>query len=338
MTLSSLLSQKNIERLERSFGFVGILILCWMTYRLGPSLIADNFRKVGLGFFIFVLSKSVTYLCETFAWKLILAEEGKKVGFFRLARTVLEGESLNYITLTRMGGEPLKVYSLKESVPLATAASSVIVLKFCTLFSFWLLISLGFLSVLFQGDLTGDIKKSLGLEVVLLTGFIFLIVWIQKKGTFSPLSWLLNKFRSKREWISTQVIRLTRLDNKILETYRLRSRRIAVSVLLCAVHWLEEIFFLWLAFRFLHVEEGWMITALIGIIALLMNSFFFFVPWRAGTQEGTMVLTFTILGLSEPLGLSLAILRRMRELVLVFLGLILFSLEAASETSPPVQK
>ncbi|MBI3012019.1 MAG: hypothetical protein HYY63_00150 [Elusimicrobia bacterium] len=51
-----------------------------------------------------------------------------------------------------------------------------------------------------------------------------------------------------------------------------------------------------------------------------------------------MVLTFTILGLSEPLGLSLAILRRMRELVLVFLGLILFSLEAASETSPPVQK
>jgi len=104
--------------------------------------------------------------------------------------------------------------------------------------------------------------------------------------------------------------------------------------MLCSIKWLEEILFIWLVFRFLHIGQDWFVPTLVCTISLLMNSFFFFVPWRAGTQEGTMVLTFTLLDLSEPVGLSLAILKRLRELVWVFIGLILFSLEAMTNQPP----
>src|SRR5438552_2183816 len=81
---------------------------------------------------------------------------------------------------------------------------------------------------------------------------------------------------------------------------------IAVSTFLCAISWIEEIFFVWLTLHFLKIRESWFLPTLIGTLSLLLNHLFFFVPWRAGTQEGTMVLTFTLLNLQQSTGLSLA--------------------------------
>lgn len=326
-------SAKTLQTFERAIGIVGLLVLCWMIVRLGPVRIAANLHTVSWGFFLMVAFKGVRYFCQTIAWKLILTQAQRKIGFWKLFKINLEGESLNYITITRMGGEPLKAIAIKEHSSLAQAAASVIVLKFCYIFGFWLTIAGGFIAILLDADVTGEIKRGVGMGLVALTIFILFFSWIQKRGMFSPLSWFLRQFQSKREWISRQVLRLTRLDQEILETYRSKPVRVSVSALLQALGWVEELFFIWLALHFLKLDETWVLPTLIGMMSLLMNSLFFFVPWRAGTQEGTMVLAFTLLDLSEPMGLSLAILRRMRELVWIFAGLILFALE--SVPTPP---
>lgn len=329
------ISPKTFQNFERVLGILGIGILCWMIYRLGPGHISANLHTVSWGFFLMVLFKGMRYLAQTLSWRLLLGEERKKVSFWKLFKTNLEGESLNYITITRMGGEPLKAWGIKEKVSLAHSAASVIVLKFCTILGFWIVISSGFLTILFNTDVTSEIKKYVGIGVIIVTIFLISISWIQKIGMFRPVSWILKQFRSKKEWIATQVLRLTKLDDKILETYRSYPGRVSSSTLLTAIGWAEEFFFIWLAFYFLKINETWVLPTLIGTMSLLLNSFFFFVPWRAGTQEGTMVLTFTLLNLSEPTGLSVAILKRMRELVWIFSGLILFALETApTETQP----
>ena len=130
---------------------------------------------------------------------------------------------------------------------------------------------------------------------------------------------ILKKFESQTEWLKDHVLRLTRLDDQVIETYSSRPFRISVSVILCALVWVEELFFIWLGLRFLHLDVSWFTAAILGTMALLLNHLLFFVPWRAGTQEGTMVLAFTFLNLSEPAGLSIAILKRLRELLWVFL-------------------
>lgn len=331
------ISDKAIQNFERAFGIAGLCILSWMIHKLGPSRIANNLHMVSWGFFLMVLSKGTRYLLQTVAWKLILAQERGKIAFWKLFKIILEGESINYITITRMGGEPLKIYAIKNDVPLATAAASVIVLKFCTILGFCMTISIGFIAILIKADVTGAIKFKMGIGLISLAIFLLMFSWVQKIGMFRPLKWILNQFQSKREWIDNQVIRLTRLDNKILETYRSQPTQITLSAFLNTLVWFEEIFFIWLVFHFLHMGEEWILIALIGTMSLLLNSFFFFVPWRAGTQEGTMVLTFTLLNLSESVGLSLAILKRMRELLWVFAGLIFFALESTpSESKTPV--
>lgn len=323
------LIEKIIQNFEKALGFVGLVVIFWMVHRLSPVRILANLRLVGWGFFLMVLMQGLHYLFETMAWRSILGhDDRKKVGFWKMFKINLQGEALNYITLTRMGGEPLKVISISDSVGLAHSAASVIVQKFCVIFGFWLTIAVGFLAVLFHADVTGEIKNKMAFGLLALTVFILLASWLQRMGMFSPLSWVLKQFQSKWHWVSDQVLRLTHLDSKILETYHSRPLQVSAAIFFNAFAWIEEILFIWLTVYFLKMDEHWFTPVLVGTIAMMMNSLFFFVPWRAGTQEGTMVLSFNLLNLSEPAGLSVAILRRLREMVWIFAGLILFALES----------
>lgn len=312
---------------ERGIGIAGMGITCWMLYRLGPSRIAANLHLVNWGFFILAGLKAAEYLLESFAWKLIASEKNRKIPFGRAFLYTLEGNSLNYITLTHMGGEGLKAVAFREKIGLARSAAAAVVLKFCTLLGFWLVISGGFILALFSADLPVKVKVYFGIGITLVTAIILSASWVQRVGIFGPFVRLLQKFESQMESLREYVLHLTRLDEHILETYRSRPWRVSAAVLLCSLVWVEEIFFIWLGLRFLRLEENWFIVVIAGSISLLLNRFLFFVPWRAGSQEGTLVLAFTILGLSEPVGFSIALLKRLRELLWVFLGLSAFAIE-----------
>lgn len=326
-------SALNILRMERAFGVFGLGITFWMIYRLGPSRVAANLHQIGWGFFALTAMKGAEYFLETIAWMLILAGEKEKIGFWKVFKNILEGNALNYITMTRMGGEPLKAVAFKDRLGLAKSAASAIVLKYCVLMGFWIAISGGFIVILFEADIPADFKIKIGGGIALVSLFMLSISWIQRIGVFSPISWVLKKFESQRDWIKENILRLTHMDKQIVETYRSRPLGITIAIFLCTLGWVEEIVFIWLGLEFLRMGENWLTAISIGTISMLLNHLLFFVPWRAGTQEGTVVLAFTITDLSEPVGLSIAILKRLRELVWVFVGLSFF----ASETlkSPP---
>jgi uncharacterized protein (TIRG00374 family) len=322
------ISDRAIQNFEKAFGVAGLFISAWMIYRLGPQRIAENLHTVGWGVFLIILTRALHYLFETAAWKLVLAERGRGLSFFRLLIILLQGESLNYITVTKVGGEALKAYAIRQRTGLALSAASVIVLKFCTLVGFWIVIFGGFLAILFNAAVEPKVKGAVGVGLVAVTLLILTLSWIQKIGLSGPLSWIIRPLELRWKQLSGFALRLARVDRHIVEMYRSGGLRVGVATLLCVLSWIEEIVAVWVLLQFFGMPESWFIPTLIATTALLLNSLFFFVPWKAGTQEGTMVLTFTILGLSEPLGLSIAILRRLRELFWVFLGLVLFSIES----------
>lgn len=333
-----ILSEQNLQRAEKAFGYLGMAIVAWMVYRLGPRRIAENLHMVNWGIFLMIALKGARFLAQALSWKLLLGEQRRGVSFRRLLRVALEGEALNYITITRVGGEAVKAYALKPQIPLSISAASVIVLKFTHLMGFWIVLTIGFLMVHFS-DLSGGVKAAAGLGIGALAAFLIFLYWIQNIGMFRPVAWMLGKVQSKRAWIDEQALRLTRLNNQILETYRSRPGRIILSIVIQALGWVEEIVFIWLTFLFLKLPQDWLLPTLVTTLALLLNSLFFFVPWRAGTQEGTLVLVFTMLDLSEPMGLSVAILKRVSELFWVFLGLAFFALETVqAPDAPAVEK
>jgi hypothetical protein len=63
----------------------------------------------------------------------------------------------------------------------------------------------------------------------------------------------------------------------------------------------------------------------VEVLSVAIDGMLFFVPAKAGTQEGGKVLIFTILGLDPAKGLALGIVRRIRELTWASIGLMILS-------------
>ena len=63
----------------------------------------------------------------------------------------------------------------------------------------------------------------------------------------------------------------------------------------------------------------------IEVLSVAIDALLFFVPAKAGTQEGGKVLIFQMLGLDPAKGLALGIIRRLRELSWSMVGLIVLA-------------
>ena len=98
------------------------------------------------------------------------------------------------------------------------------------------------------------------------------------------------------------------------------------------------------------VAEVWLILQLLGApvpiaLALVIEAFgtgisfaTFFLPVQIGVDEGGAVATFLALGLSGATGLSLSLVRRVREITWVAIGLLLLAgASKRSEIAVPVR-
>jgi hypothetical protein len=77
--------------------------------------------------------------------------------------------------------------------------------------------------------------------------------------------------------------------------------------------------------------EAWLLEALIQVLRIVT----FFIPSSIGAQEGGIVLIFQQFGFANPLSLTFAIIRRIREILWVGVGLLLWSL---MEDRPAIPK
>ena len=68
--------------------------------------------------------------------------------------------------------------------------------------------------------------------------------------------------------------------------------------------------------------EAWLLEALIQVLRIVT----FFVPASVGLQEGGIILIFEQFGFSNPVSLTFAIIRRIREIFWIALGLTFWSL------------
>ena len=83
------------------------------------------------------------------------------------------------------------------------------------------------------------------------------------------------------------------------------------------VYWITKILDIPIGFT-----EVWLLEALIQILRIMT----FVIPSSIGAQEGGIVLIFIQFGFDKSLGLTFAIIRRIREIFWVGLGLMLWFL------------
>ena len=87
--------------------------------------------------------------------------------------------------------------------------------------------------------------------------------------------------------------------------------------------WAAGVLEVYLILFFLQVPVTVERALTIEVLSTMLDALLFFMPGTVGTQEGGKVLIFSVLGLDAAKGLSMGILRRIRQLVWAGIGLII---------------
>lgn len=328
-------SWKNIA-LKTFLTLLGVALLGAFLWGAGPAEVAKNIRTVGWGFFWLVAVALTWRACATTgSWILQSGERRVSWGKMFLIRSA--GESVNMLSFFgNVAGEPIKAMLLKRDLGGAEATGLVLLDKTVFFLASMVFMVVGTLSgVWVLADTTGLVITTVALIVPWLAALSW-IVWRQYKGDF--VTQVMRITRIFRVKLSDKTLgKLRRIDTILAEAWRGKKSRFylsftahligrllrAVDVWVCVILLGEEI----------HLFEAYFAAA----SGMLSSASFVFIPGSLGAFEGGHAFVFEAIGLGFSAGLTVGILRRIRNYFIAALGYLLLVLwpPAREEAQPP---
>jgi uncharacterized protein (TIRG00374 family) len=312
----------------------GIVTCASLIWHVGPSgllSVISDLSPIALG--MMLLPSLLMYLLETYGWRLTLRGHAAAIPFGRLWAIRTAGEVVNLATPTAyLGGEAIKAMLLRpHGVPMIEALASVITAKTTMTLAqmLFLLIGLGVACWLIGALAT--ITPSAPLVAALLGMGVFLVgvvllVMVQRRGFCSSLLTVLRWCRIRIPFLEARTEKLAELDRTILAFYAHHRRTFLLSVGCYFLGWLAEAVEVYTILWFIGgASVKPLVAVAIGALSVLVKSGTFFIPGSLGAQEGGNVLVLLTFGYSELTGLTFALVRRMRELVWIAVGLVCFA-------------
>ncbi len=302
--------------------FVGLI------WHIGPSRIVGTVAGLGLFSLLLVLSPSVLmYLLEAFGWRLTMDAHADKVSFGRLLAIRTAGEVINMTTPSAyLGGEPVKAYLLRRhQIPIVEGLASVILAKTIMTIAQVLFILLGLaLAFWILGDNASS--KQVGLAAMASIGLLafgtaaFLIV--QSRGLFTGLLGALRALRIRIAFLERREESLRELDRRILQFYTRNRSGFVLCLGVNFLAWLAEAMEVYAILFALGVPVDALTSISIAALSVLIKGGTFFIPGSLGAQEGGNLAVLLAFGYSDLTGITFALLRRVRELVWIGIGLL----------------
>ena len=303
----------------------GVVVLGGLLWHIGLFRIWNTAERVGLvASCIILVPFLVVYLLDTYGWFLTMEQWASRVGFVRLFMVRMAGEAINATTPTAMlGGEPMKAYLLtRYEVPMVEGLASVVTAKTIMTLAQILYVVLGLSATLWLVGGT-EYNVLVAFVSVSLLGFgVFLFLVVQRYGLGRGLLTVADTCRIRSQCLETYRPRLLELDRTIRTFYRQRRRPFILSMGVHFTAWLTELFEVYAILYFLGAEVGWLSSLSIAAMTALIKGSVSFVPGGLGVQEGGYLVFLMALGYGEVTGIAFAVIRRIREIIWILIGLL----------------
>ncbi len=321
----------------------GLLVLIGLVWHIGPARILEVAGGLGpLAILVILLPSLLMYLLEAYGWQMTLGPHRGRVAFWRLFMIRTAGEVVNMTTPTAyVGGEPLKAYLLKRrGVPLVEGLASVVTAKTTMTIAevaFILMgIGLAFRALGSSGNSNG-LVLGVSVSVGLLVFGTFVFVMAQRRGMFTGILSLLRRCRVTIEYLERREQKLKELDQSILSFYSNDPRAFLLSLGLFFLGWMAEALEVYAILYYLGGPIDPLSAISIAALSVFIKGGTFFIPGSVGAQEGGNLLLLVAFGYTELTGITFALLRRLRELAWIAIGLLcLAALGWRGETQPEV--
>ncbi|MBI3637679.1 MAG: flippase-like domain-containing protein [Candidatus Rokubacteria bacterium] len=314
---------------------VGFALLAAMIAWNDPAAILASIRRLGWGLLlIIVFPATLVMVFDTLGWR--FAFERDRVPFPLLVTVRAAGEAFNMATPTAaLGGEAVKAWLLRGTVPLEESLPSVIVAKTTITIAQGLFLLIGvamaWTSAMPDSTLLRAMQWLLVIEALGLAGFV-----VGQTGG------LLARFERLIDRIGLHPGRgrgvLGRVDDVLARFYRERPGRLTLSIGFHLIAWLLGVIETYLILHLLEIPVSLTTATLIEAFGAAIKFATFLIPASLGALEGGYAATFAALGLAASTGVSFSLVRRVREAAWIAVGLLAFALMRPRTARAPARR
>ena len=301
----------------------GISLLIFIFNKVDINLFLNELNKLRFNFLAILLIYFVGFILDSYSWQLCIENLVKtKLKLHQIFKIRIIGEAFNYV-LFQVGGEPIKALLLKNNfgIKYKSSIGSLILAKTIILFALIIFCFIGLLSIFYTNKFGANFENASLIGFILFTALISLFFIVQRYKLTSKIHNIFKNKLSKK--FNTFFKNLQEMEHKISEFYKKTKKDFFKILFLNLCNWFFGALELYAIFFLLNQKITFLEAIAIETLVQLVRAMLFFIPSNLGTQEGVFVLAVNALKDSTPLGLAVAIIRRLREVIWISIGLTL---------------
>jgi phosphatidylglycerophosphate synthase/choline kinase len=303
--------------------FMGSALFGYLIWKAGPHKLWDNAAKLGWGFVWVLAAAGISHVFKAWAWRLTLDHHKHKISFPRLMGLRLGAEAAGQLGVVgQTFGDSVRVARLGPDIPKASGLASVTLDRALYLVTGIIILIAGLVGALPALSHSHTLRLYAGLSAVSLGTFLlFTLLAVRKRWqVISKSARILGRVPFLHKWIETEYVLIQSVENALLDFHHNSAGPFWGSFFLTLASHCLSVMEVCLVFHLMGVNFG--LFSALGIEAMtkLVNLAGSVNPGNFGTFEGGNMLIAKMFGLAAPLGLTLALARRMRALFWTAVG------------------
>jgi hypothetical protein len=316
-------SKRNLTPVGIILTFLGLLLFAYLVKRAGVTEISAGIKRLGSGFLLILLISGSRHVVRSLAWMLCL-EPPNRLSFADALRARLMGDAIgNILPLgSFVVAEPAKPALIRDRVPLIEGFSSLLIENVFYSLSVVTFVSAGMLALLLSFSLTKGLRLASVITVaVIATVIVIGIVLVRRQVRFiSSAATFLHRHGLNRRWID----RSHTVEDRVYGFYQSSGSRFVPILLLEACFHLAGVIEIYVSLYFISPQPPTFFTAFIlESVNRVITMAFKFVPLRMGVDEAGTGKVSQALHFTEAAGVTLAIVRKGRDLFWAAVGMAL---------------
>ena len=331
--------QRKFTPLGIVFSLLGFLLFCYFIKRAGPDQILGGIKKLGAGFLLILAISSIRHLARSLSWMLCF-DGTERLKLWDALRGRLMGDALGNLVgfANVLVSEPAKPAMIRDRVPLIAGLSAITIENIFYSLSVGIFIFAGMATLLLNFHLPKALRiAGLGTISAIPIGIAIVFMLIRKQVRFisGPIGFLHRRGLSERWLVNGRL-----LEERVYGFYSRRGSRFLPILLLEASFHLAGVLEIFVTLSFISLgRPPTIFTAFIlESVNRIINVAFKFVPLRMGVDEAGTGKISALLMFTETTGVTLAIVRKGRDVfwTLVGIGLLVqrgLSLRAMNRTA-----
>jgi len=303
---------------------LGLALFGYFIKKAGFNEILDGIRRLGAGFVLVIAISAVRQIARSLAWTLCM-EAPFKLRFIDAFRARIMGDAIGNI-LPFAGflvSEPAKPALIRDRVPLIAGFSALAIENLFYALSVALFIFAGMLAFLLSFTLPKGLRLVSIITLVVITLVVAMgtLLIARRLRFISGTAGFLNRRGLNEKWIEKS----RTLEDRIYGFYQSNSSRFFPILLLESCFHLAGVAEIYVTLSFISPDHAptFLTAFILESVNRVITVAFKFIPLRMGADEAGTGRVSKVLGFTMTIGVTLAIIRKGRDVFWAATGMIL---------------